>query len=94
MKFLIDTGAAVSIIPPQYISVAPIYQSPVSLTTATGDPIAVVGEALVSLNIASLRRSFQHTFVVAKVTHPLLGLDFLKKYNLNIDCGALMLTED
>ena len=40
------------------------------------------------IGIPSLRRSFTWTFVIADITNPLLGLDFLNKFGLIIDCSS------
>ena len=40
-----------------------------------------------------LRRSYDWTFVVANVTHPLLGVDFLHHYGLLVDCKNLKILD-
>lgn len=45
------------------------------------------------MDIPSLRRSFPWTFVVADVTEPILGNDFLAAFKLIVDCGAQTVTD-
>ena len=45
------------------------------------------------IKIPSLRRSYPWTFVVADVTEPILGNDFLAAFELIVDCGAQTLTD-
>ena len=42
---------------------------------------------ITEIGIPSLRRSFTWTFVIADITNPLLGLDFLNKFGLIVDCS-------
>ena len=67
--------------------------SPVFLTSAGGQQIHVSGEATLDVALPTLRRCFTWTFVVAEVTEPLLGNDFLSHFSLIIDCGAQVLRD-
>ncbi len=83
LRFLVDTGAEVSVIPPSccgstYPSTGP------SLQAANQSPIATHGVRPFCLNLG-LRRPFQWTFIVADVKHPILGADFLGHFNLLIN---------
>ena len=83
LRFLVDTGAEVSIVPPSrcgstYPSTGP------SLQAANQSPIATYGVRPLCLNLG-LRRPFQWTFIVANVKHPILGADFLGHFNLLVD---------
>ena len=71
-----------------------LHPSSVQLTGANGEAIPVHGEIPIEIGIRSLRRSFQWTFVVAKVVEPLLGLDFLSDHNLIVDCSARTLIDN
>ena len=86
IDFIVDTGARLTVIPDKYARGLFIKPTPVSLYTATGDPIRVLGEADINIGIPSLNRVFPWTVVLASVTHPLLGMDFLKRYGLLLDC--------
>ena len=63
-----------------------ISSSSISLQTASGRKIEVQGEILLNISSKSLRRSFWWTFVVADVTQPILGLDFLAAHEILVDC--------
>jgi len=85
-SFLIDTGASISLIP-KYTELLPkIRPTGVSLTSASGTPITTYGEIDTDLGIRCLRRSFPWSLVVADVTQPILGIDFLAKHWLIVDC--------
>ena len=83
LRFLVDTGAEVSVIPPSccgstYPSTGP------SLQAANQSPIATHDVRPLCLNLG-LCRPFQCTFIVADVKHPILGADFLGHFNLLVD---------
>lgn len=56
-----------------------------NLFAANGTPIATYGYIQLELNIG-LRRAFSWRFVVADVSKPIIGVDFLSFYNLLVDC--------
>lgn len=82
-EFLIDTGADVSVLPLAN-SNHPLRPTDIQLYAANGTPIKVVGEKIVKLNLG-LRREFIWPFVVADVTTPIIGADFLRHHDLLID---------
>ena len=88
VNFIIDTGACVSIIPKSCVSKYLIEPSSVTISTANGQPVRVHGEVKLDIVIPELRRKFLWTFVVADVTSPLLGKDFLSHNALLVDCAA------
>ena len=67
--------------------------SHVSLTNADGSDLTVSGECSLEFSIPKLRRSFQWTFVVASVSQPILGIDFLSHYKLIVDCSNACLLD-
>ena len=84
--FLVDTGSSVSILP-NYPEFSPKLRSTgISLSTASGSSMKTYGEIDIDLGIRRLRRSFPWSFVVADVTQPILGVDFLAKHCLLVDC--------
>ena len=85
-KFIVDTGASVSILPTSLINGINIEPTPVTLSTATGDDITTHGQANIDVSFPSLRRTFRWKFVVADVKNPLLGFDFLSHNAIIIDC--------
>lgn len=82
LEFLVDTGAEVSVIPPTRADEAK--QSDFQLFAANGSPIKTYGVRHMCLNLG-LRRNFNWEFFVAAVTRPILGADFLQKFNLLVD---------
>ena len=86
LKFLVDTGASISIIPASRLNGVTLNPTPVSLTTVNGEKIKCYGQANLEIGIPSLKRSFSWTFVVADITNPLIGFDFLNEFGLIIDC--------
>lgn len=81
--FLVDSGADVSVLPLTSKSLD-IRPTAVVLYAANGSPIRVIGEKRVKLNLG-LRRDFHWSFVIADVTSPIIGSDFIKFYDLLID---------
>ena len=56
------------------------------MSAANGQPISCSGEALIQIHMPGLRRTFWWTVVIADVINPILGADFLKHYDLLVDC--------
>ena len=86
--FLVDTGAVVSLIPPDLVSsLKPATRnSTVKLHTADNSPLQVFGECSLSLASRTLRRSFHWNFVIANVSQPIIGSDFLAHHGILVDC--------
>lgn len=81
--FLVDTGADVSVLPyhpKDNLNIRPSY----NLSAANGSTISTFGTKLLMVNLG-LRRNFPHEFVLAAVNRPILGADFLTKYELLVD---------
>ena len=74
LKFIVDTGASISIIPASRLNGVTLNPTPVSLTTANGEKMKCYGQANLEIGIPSLKRSFSWTF------------DFLNEFGLIIDC--------
>ena len=85
--FVIDTGAAVSVVPKRLVNGVTITHTPISLSTATGSAIRCYGEANLELNIPCLKRVFNWNFVVADIMQPLIGMDFLSNFMISVDCS-------
>lgn len=79
--FLIDTGADVSVLPPPSRRKTP---GTIMLYAANGSPIATYGTQRLELDLG-LRRRFDWEFIMADVRTPIIGADFLSKYDLLID---------
>ena len=90
-RFLIDTGAQVSVIPPS----AKDRHSPSTLTlqAINNTPIRTYGSRSLTLNLG-LRCTFRWVFVVADVTNAILGVDFLQHYGLTVDLAHRRLVDD
>lgn len=83
---VVDTGAAVSILPVKYSKGLVLSPTPVKLLSASGQTISCHGQCLIDVHIPELRRTFSWKFVIAETVHCLLGLDFLSHHNLIVDC--------
>ena len=82
VKFLVDTGAAVSVFPPT--KQQRTCRSTITLKAANGSIIATYGRRSLTLNLG-LRRKCQWVFVIADVSVPILGADFLHHFRLLVD---------
>ena len=82
LRFLIDTGAQVSVIPPSPAD----RNTPSTLTlqAVNNTRIRTYGTRSLALNLG-LRRTFRWVFVVADVANPILGADFLQHFSLVVD---------
>ena len=89
IDFLIDTGSSISLIPfslSKLLSCV-LSSSSIYLKAADGRSIAVHGQTHLKLSNSSLRRSFIWVFVVADVSKPILGADFLSNFHINVNCS-------
>lgn len=96
INFLIDTGSCVSILPPQVVCQDAINTNnpnKLRLCAADGRNVKVYGEIEVTLSQRKLRRNYQWTFVVADVAKPIIGVDFLSKNKLIVDCNKRAITD-
>lgn len=80
LRFLIDTGADLSVFP-RLQNGGSHGKTSYQLSAANGTPIATYGMVTRVLNLG-LRRDFPWQFVVADVSRPILGADFLAHYGL------------
>lgn len=83
MRFLVDSGADVSIIPPPK-NCKKDMSSHFKLYAANGTEIATYGIKILNLDLG-LRRQFQWHFIMGNTDKAILGADFLNKFNLMID---------
>ncbi|GBN45741.1 hypothetical protein AVEN_199112-1 [Araneus ventricosus] len=82
-KFLIDIGADISVIP-RSTSKQHCQKSKLQLFAANGTEIPTFGQLLLKLDLG-LRRAFHWPFVIAKVSQPIIGADFLRHFGLLVD---------
>lgn len=83
LRFLVDTGAARSLLPASQWKRINQPQPDVRLTAANGTPIRTYGRHRLDIRIGD--RRYGWSFLVADVTLPLLGADFLANYKLIVD---------
>ncbi|GBM66744.1 Retrovirus-related Pol polyprotein from transposon 297 [Araneus ventricosus] len=82
-KFLIDTDADISVIPPS-TSKQHCQKSKLQLFAANGTEIPTFGQLLLKLDLG-LRRAFHWPFVITNVSQPIIGADFLRHFGLLVD---------
>lgn len=82
-RFLIDTGAEVSVIPPSQSD--RLHKQDLVLQAANNTSITTYGRRSLTLLNLGLGREFQWIFIVADVKRPILGIDFLRHYALIVD---------
>lgn len=96
LSFLIDTGANASVIPRCKVQLnfgtADSDHHKYSLYAANGTPIRTYGTKLLILNLG-LRREYKWTFIIADVSQPILGADFLAYYKLLVDVASRKLVD-
>ena len=83
LHLLVDTGAEVSVVPPT-MTERKHQQEGFTLQAVNHTPIKTYGSRLITLNL-SLRRKFQWPFIIADVSKPIIGADFLRHFNLLVD---------
>ena len=89
-RFLVDTGAEVSVIPATGLDTRVDHHGP-TLTAANGSRINTYGTRTIPLHFAS--RKYEWSFVVADVSRPLLGADFLRSKSLLVDLKGKRLVD-
>ncbi|GBN21305.1 Transposon Ty3-I Gag-Pol polyprotein [Araneus ventricosus] len=91
LNFLVDTGADISVVPPSSAEGCKP-KSLLNLLAANGTKINTYGTRNLSLNIG-LRRIFPLSFIIADVSRPILGADFLTHYGIIIDLKSKCLKD-
>ena len=81
-RFLVDTGAEVSVLPATGLDTRTGQSGP-SLKAANGSSIKTYGVRTTKLCFAS--RQYEWKFIIADVARPLLGADFLRANSLLVD---------
>ena len=81
-RFLVDTGAFRSILPPSRDNPT-LQPSLAALVAANGTSIHTYGEQEVNIRLSG--QTYIWTFIIADVRHPLLGADFLSHCSLVVD---------
>ena len=91
LRFLVDTGAQVSVIPPSP-SDKKFAHSTLTLQAVNNTPIRTYGTRSLTLTLG-LRRQLRWVFVIADTDTPILGADFLRHYNLVVDLARHRLSD-
>lgn len=81
IEFLVDSGAEVSLVPRTDEN---LNNRELFLTAANGSQIKTYGTKMLNLTL-NLRRNFTYPFIIADVSHAILGADFLQHFGLVID---------
>lgn len=91
-QFLVDTGSDLCVFPKSQLRER---RTPTSyqLTAANGTTIDTFGYVHLNLDFG-LRREYPWRFIVANVTKPIIGVDFLSHYNLMVDCRNQKLVDN
>ncbi|RUS78761.1 hypothetical protein EGW08_013477 [Elysia chlorotica] len=89
-RFLVDTGAQVSVTPASWADKVSGTTGP-NLQAANGSSIATYGSRVVHLHFGN--RVFDARLISANVKRPLLGADFLRQHNLLVDIRGHRLIE-
>lgn len=84
LQYLIDTGSDLCVYPYRLIRDRKCIKTDYKLFAANGSTINTFGWLNLTLDLG-LRRSFNWRFVLADVTKPIIGIDFLSHYNLLVD---------
>ena len=94
LSFLIDTGAQISVVPPTNINKNKnkMYEPFFSLFAANGSIIKTYGTQIFELDLG-LRRNFIWKFIIADVSKPIIGSDFLKYFDLLPDLKNFSLVD-
>lgn len=92
-QFLIDTGADISVIPLNKNATGKPDDTIISLYAANGTKIKVYGLERIAVDLG-LRREYTWNFIVADVSRPIIGFDFLSHFDLLIDCKRNRLTDN
>ena len=91
VQYLVDTGADLCVFPRARVSER-LPRSTYLLSAANGSDIATYGSINLTLNLG-LRRDFVWRFVIADVSKPIIGADFLTHYGLLVDLRNKCLTD-
>jgi len=80
-QFLIDSGAQISVLPLTSLHIGK--QTSLKLQAANGSQIKTYGSRQFSLHLNN--KTYKWNFVIANVSRPIIGADFLRHYDLLVD---------
>ena len=81
VHILIDTGAAISVIPKSYYPNARLDQR-VVLKAVNQQKLTTYGKDTLSIKIG--RKNYNHTVIISDVETPIMGWDFIKRFRLDL----------
>ena len=84
VEFLIDCGSEVCVLPRHMVKSTSIKHENVNLIAANNLPITTYGTTLFSPDL-QLDRELAFKFIVADVSRPIIGADFLHHFQLLVD---------
>ena len=86
-NFLVDSGAAVSVVRSNLVKDCPMTKQGGLAVGASGNPLDVVGQTVTTITLG--RFTINHTFTVVNnlMIECLLGADFLEQHAAILDCG-------
>lgn len=82
IQFLVDSGSDLSLLPISFRGCRSV--SSYVLNAANGTTIKTYGSKLLTLDLG-LRRKLNFAFIIAGVSKPILGADFLQHFGLIVD---------
>lgn len=91
VQFLVDTGADLCVFPRKLVHGCPA-RSAYTLFAANGSHISTYGSTTMTLDFR-LRRDFTWRFIIADVTRPIIGADFLAHFGLLVDLKSQRLVD-
>ena len=93
LQFLVDTGAQVSVLPPEQLPAGAKVDCDVvpQLAAANGSTIRTAGHT--DHVVTLMGRRFPWRFLVAEVGMPILGADFLAHHGLTVNMSELALCD-
>ena len=86
-NFLIDTGAAVSVLPISKFPPDQHQDGPSQLFTASQQPMKTYGTKTLSFRLKDVDDIFCWKFIVTDVSEGIIGADFLAHHELLVDCS-------
>lgn len=94
LKFLLDSGADISLIKEQDVSshfpkqeIKLLNKEDINVNAANGSDIGIIGVINVMLKIDSLQKQ-QTLFVSSNITENIMGLDAINNYNMSVGAGG------
>ena len=85
-QFLLDSGAAMSVVNYNVVKCQPIAEIHTHAAGANGAPLDVIGQTTVTLQLGDFKVDHQFTVVRNLTVDCLLRADFLRKHSAVLDC--------